>query len=61
MFMNEPKNYHKTPTITVRLDSQEEKNRLESYSDKHGVSMSWIIKKALRLFWEAVDKGKIKI
>jgi len=55
-----PEDYHKKPTITFRLDTPEEKERLEEYAKKHSVSVGWILKRAIKLFWEAVHKGEIK-
>ena len=54
-------NYHKSPTITFRLDKKEEKEELETWADKHRVSVGWIMKRAIKLFWDAVKKGQIKL
>jgi len=58
--MEQTKDYHKQPKITIRVDAGE-KEKLEKFSEEHGVSVAWVVKKGLKLFWDAFDKGKIKL
>jgi predicted transcriptional regulator len=55
------KNYHNSPTVTFRLESPDHKSQLEDYAKKHRVSVGWIMKKAIDMFWEAVKTEKIKL
>jgi hypothetical protein len=57
--MEPKKDYHKHPSLTIRIDAAE-KERLETFSNDNHVSIAWIIKRSLKLFWEAVKKGDIK-
>lgn len=59
--MGKKKDYHKQPRITFRLNHTEDKEDLEFYAKKHKISVGWIMKKSVSLFWEAVNKGKIKL
>jgi predicted DNA-binding protein len=54
------KDYHVKKLLNFRLDSVEDRERLDQYAKRKGVSVSWIIKRGLELFWEAEKKGKIK-
>lgn len=59
--MNTKPDYHKTePKLSAFRLSIDDKDRLREVSARLGWSMSHIIKRALVLFYKALDSGEIK-
>ena len=50
--------YHKKRLLNLRLDDEGDRARLDDYARKHKVSVSWIVKRGLELFWQAAEKGQ---
>jgi len=48
-----------TPTTTIRLSAENDK-KLREFCREHLWTQTLVIKRALKLFWEAITKGEIK-
>lgn len=59
--MDQKKDYHKQPSLTIRLESIEQKKELEAFAKKNHVKVAWIIKRGIQLFWDHVKNGEIKL